>query len=189
MTTLFDVLSNGYKDKKKKSKQLGNYVMDEELSNKNHQTYYDPKNKKLLFNVTGTRVAGDWLTNIKLATGIGYKESDRYKQSHAALRNAKKKYGINNATLTAHSQGGLTANYISSKGDKVITLDKATTIGGKSREGSKDYRTNGDVVSLLASTRHNTINLSNPNKQTGNLIHDILNAHDIKNIKNEKLFV
>ena len=75
--------------------------------------------------------------NLKLATGIGYKESDRYKQSQKALRKAKQKYGINNATLTAHSQGGLTANYISSKKDKVITLDKATTIGGKSREGSK----------------------------------------------------
>ena len=189
MTTLFDVLNNGYKDKKKKSKQLGDYVMDESLSNHNHQTYYNPKDKKLLFNVTGTHNSHDWLTNIKLGLGIGYKESDRYKQSHAALRNAKKKYGINNATLTAHSQGGLTANYISSKGDKVITLDKATTIGGKSREGSKDYRTNGDVVSLLASTRHNTINLKNPNKQTGNIGYDILKAHDIKNIKNEKLFV
>ena len=189
MTTLFDVLSNGYKDKKKKSKNLGGYVMDEQLSNKHYQTYYDPKDKILLFNITGTHNAADWLTNIKLATGIGYKESSRYKQSHAALRNAKQKYGINNATLTAHSQGGLTANYISSKGDKVITLDKATTLGGKSREGSKDYRTNGDVVSLLASTRHNTINLKNTNKQTGNIVYDTLQAHDIKNIKNEKLFV
>ena len=146
-------------------------------------------NKKLLFNVTGTHNSHDWLTNIKLGLGIGYKESSRYKQSHKALRDAKQKYGINNATLTAHSQGGLTANYISSKGDKVITLDKATTLGGKSREGSKDYRTNGDVVSLLASTRHNTINLSNPNQTTGNIGYDILKAHDIKNIKNEKLFV
>ena len=189
MTTLYDVLCNGYKDKKQKSKQLGDYVMDESLSNHNHQTYYNAKDKKLLFNITGTHNSHDWLTNIKLGLGIGYKESDRYKQSHAALRNAKKKYGINNATLTAHSQGGLTANYISSKSDKVITLDKATTIGGKSREGSKDYRTNGDVVSLLASTRHNTINLKNTNKQTGNIVYDTLQAHDIKNIKNEKLFV
>ena len=90
MTTLFDVLSNGYKHKKQKSKQLGDYVMDESLSNHNHQTYYNPKDKKLLFNITGTHNAADWLTNIKLATGVGYKESDRYKQSHAALRNAKK---------------------------------------------------------------------------------------------------
>ena len=91
--------------------------------------------------------------------------------------------------MTAHSQGGLTANYISSKGDKVITLDKATTLGGKSREGSKDYRTNKDIVSLLASTRHNTINLKNPNQTTGNIVYDTLQAHDIKNIQNHKIFV
>ena len=39
MTTLYDVLNNGYKDKIKKSKQLGDYVLDESLSNHNHQTY------------------------------------------------------------------------------------------------------------------------------------------------------
>ena len=46
MTTLFDVLNNGYKDKKKKSKNLNGYVMDEQLSNKHYQTYYDPKRIK-----------------------------------------------------------------------------------------------------------------------------------------------
>ena len=49
MTTLFDVLSNGYKDKKKKSKNLNGYVMDEQLSNKHYQTYYDPKRIKNYF--------------------------------------------------------------------------------------------------------------------------------------------
>ena len=154
MTSLYDVLDNGYKHKKQKQKQLGNYILDESLSNHNHQTYYDPNNNKLLFNVTGTHNAKDWLTNLKLATGIAYKESDRYKQSHKALRDAKQKYNSQNAVIVGHSQGGATAQNISSKGDRVLTLDKATTIGGKSRENSKNYRTNGDVVSLLASTRH-----------------------------------
>ena len=56
-----------------------------------------------MFNVTGTRVSGDWLTNIKLGLGVGYKESDRYKQSHKALRDAKQKYNAKNAVVTAHS--------------------------------------------------------------------------------------
>jgi len=190
MTTLFDVLNNGYKDKKKKSKNLGGYVMDEQLSNKHYQTYYDPKDKKLLFNVTGTRpTASDWLNNINLGLGIGFKESKRYKESHKALRDAKQKYNAQNAVVTAHSKGGLIANYISSKGDNVVTLDAAQSIGNKSQSGSKNYRTNGDIVSLLGANKHNTINLKNPNQQTGNIVHDILNAHDIKNIKNEKLFV
>ena len=189
MTSFYDVLDNGYKHKKQKQKQLGNYILDESLSNHNHQTYYDPNNNKLLFNVTGTHNSKDWLTNLKLASGIGYKESDRYKQSHKALRDAKQKYNSQNAVIVGHSQGGATAQNISSKGDRVLTLNRGTTIGSKSREGSKDYRTNGDLVSLIASKRHNTINLKNPNNQTGNISYDILKSHDVKNIKNENLFV
>ena len=190
MTTLFDVLNNGYKDKKKKSKQLGDYVLDESLSNKNHQTYYDGKNKKLLFNVTGTRpTASDWLNNINLGLGIGFKESKRYKESHHALREAKKKYNVQNAVVSGHSKGGLIANYISSKSDNVVTLDAAQSIGNKSQSGSKNYRTNGDIVSLLGANKHNTINLKNPNQTTANIVYDTLKAHDIKNIQNHKIFV
>ena len=160
------------------------------FSNKHYQTYYDPKNKKLIFNVTGTRpTASDWLNNINLGLGIGFKESKRYKESHHALREAKQKYNVQNATVTGHSKGGLISNYISSKGDNVVTLDAAQSILNKSQSGSKNYRTNGDIVSLLGANKHNTINLSNPNKQTGNIIYDTLQAHDIKNIKNKKLFV
>ena len=167
MTTLFDVLNNGYKHKKKKIKNLNGYVMDEQLSNKHYQTYYDPKDKKkLLFNVTGTRAtASDWLNNINLGLGIGFKESKRYKEAHHALREAKKKYNVENATVTGHSKGGLISNYISSKGDNVVTLDAAQTIGNKSQSGSKNYRSNGDIVSLLGANKHNTINLKNKNKR------------------------
>jgi len=175
MTTLFDVLSNGYKDNKKKSKNLGGYVMDEQLSNKHYQTYYDPKDKKLLFNVTGTRpTVSDWLNNINLGLGIGFKESKRYKEAHKALRDAKEKYNVQNAVVSGHSKGGRIANNISSKGDSVLSLDAAQSIGNKSQSGSKNYRTNGDIVSLLGANKHNTTNLSNPNKQTGNIVHDIL---------------
>ena len=187
MTTLFDVLNNGYKDKKKKSKNLNGYVMDEELSNKHYQTYYDPKDKKLLFNVTGTRpTASDWLNNINLGLGIGFKESKRYQESHKGLRDAKQKYNVQNATVTGHSKGGLISNYISSKGDKVITLDAAQSILNKSQSGSKNYRSNGDIVSLLGANKHNTINLSNPNKQLEILfmiflMHMILKISKMKN--------
>ena len=165
--------------------------MDEQLSNKHYQTYYDPKDKKkILFNVTGTRAtASDWLNNINLGLGIGFKESKRYKEAHKVLRDAKQKYNVENATVTGHSKGGRIANDISSKGDSVLTLDAAQTLGKKSQYGSKNYRTNGDIVSLFGANKHNTNNLKNPHKETGNIFYDVLNAHDIKNIKNDKIFV
>ena len=165
--------------------------MDEQLSNKHYQTYYDPKDKKkLLFNVTGTRAtASDWLNNVNLGLGIGFKESKRYQESHKALRDAKTKYNVQNAVVSGHSKGGLISNYISSKGDSVLTLDAAQTLGKKSQYGSKNYRTNGDIVSLLRANKHNTINLKNPHKETGNIIYDTLQSHNIKNIQNDKIFV
>ena len=65
--------------------------------------------KLLLLNVNGTHNASDWITDVKLGLGIfgrgllgaknpffgtGFKESDRYKQSHKALRDAKSKYAV-----------------------------------------------------------------------------------------------
>jgi hypothetical protein len=205
--SFFSVLKNGYKDQPKK--RLGKYILDEQLSNDNNQVYYNPKKNKLLYNVTGTHNSRDWITNAKLFTGVGFKESDRYKQSHQGLREAKRKYGIDNATITGHSQGGYTASLISSSGDKVLTLDKASVFGGKLRVG-ENYRTSGDIVSALDINRTNMKTLKNPSNNslaksagkvalgvlTGNPIgglvsgaKDILQSHDVGNIKKEQIFV
>jgi hypothetical protein len=204
--TLHEVIKNSYA--KTKSPQLGGYKYDAMLSNHNHQTYYNPKERKLLFSVTGSHNASDWLNNIKLGLGVGFKESNRYKESHKALRDAKKKYNINNATVVGHSQGGFTAQHISSGGDKVLTLDKAATIGGKLKSGDH-YRTGGDLVSALEIGKTHTKTLDNPH--SGSLLktvakaglayatanpllalsaaHDVLKSHDVDNIKNNKIFV
>ena len=159
--------------------------------------------------MTGTHNAKDWVTNAKLFTGVGFKESDRYKQSHQGLREAKKKYGVDNATITAHSQGGYTGSLISSAGDRVITLDKASVFGGKLR-GGENYRTSGDLVSALDINRTNMKTLKNPSNNslvktagkvalgilTGNPVSGlvagakgILQSHDVGNIKKENIFV
>lgn len=205
--SFYSVLKSGYKDQPRK--RIGKYFLDEQLSSDNNQVYYNPKKKKLLYNVTGTHNLQDWGTNAKLFTGIGFKESDRYKQSHQGLREAKKKYGVQNATVTGHSQGGYTAGLISSAGDKVITLDKASVFGGKVR-GGENYRTSGDLVSALDINRTNMKTLKNPSNNslaktagkvavgvlTGNPLgglvagsKDILQSHDITNIKKERIFV
>ena len=200
--TLHEVIKNSYA--KTKSPQLGGYEYDAMLSNHNHQTYYNPKERKLLFSVTGSHNASDWLNNIKLGLGVGFKESNRYKESHKALRDAKAKYNINNATVVGHSQGGYTAQHISSGGDKVITLDKAATIGGKLKSGDH-YRTGGDLVSAFEIGKTHTKTLDNPHNgsllktvakaATGNPLlvlsaaHDVLKSHDVDNIRDHKIFV
>jgi hypothetical protein len=61
--SVHDVIKAGYGDKKykEKFKKFG-YNIDNKLSSGNHQVYYNDKNKKLLFNVTGIHNAADWIT-------------------------------------------------------------------------------------------------------------------------------
>ena len=74
------------------------------------------------------------------------------------------------------------ASGISSKNDKVITLDGAYTYAQKTRPNTTHYRTQGDLVSSLSSG--NTITLKNPNGQQG-----FIKAHNIDNIKGQKIII
>ena len=208
--SLHSVLKNGYS--KDKAKNLEGYVLDNNLSNDDYQTYYNPKEKKLLYNVTGTHKPADWITNLKMAIGRGFKESDRYKNAHKALRDAKKKYGVDNATVVGHSLGGQIANYISSGNDKVLTYDKATTLGASLKHGTH-FRTAGDIVSLGDIGKKHSHTLAP--KDTGGILKTlgkgvtavatenpalavdyikesaghVLNAHKTDNIKDAPIFV
>ena len=74
------------------------------------------------------------------------------------------------------------ASEISSKNDKVMTLDGAYTLGQKTRANTAHDRTEGDLVSSLSSG--NTITLKNPNGQQG-----FIKAHNIDNIKGQKIII
>jgi hypothetical protein len=192
MTSFFDILKAGYsKDKKNKnSRKLENegYIIDKKLSDHNNKIYYNPNNKKLVHNVVGSHTLHDWVDNAKIAVGYGFKESNRYKTSHKKLRQAKEKYNIDNATVVGHSQGGYTAGMISGKNDKVITLNKAATIGQKVRNNETHYRTNDLVSTLNANSKH-TVNLKPDVKQTGIKAVDAYNNHLVDAIKNKNIFI
>lgn len=72
--TLYDTLRVGYLPSEKQQGQemaKYGYQIDKKLSNENQQVYYNPENKKLLYNVTGSHSLDDWLnSDLKLALGI-----------------------------------------------------------------------------------------------------------------------
>jgi hypothetical protein len=195
-TSIYEPIKNGYNfGSRKFNKNINGYQLDEKLSNKNHQVYFNKDKNDLLFNVNGTRPEIlDWKNNISLGLGSigkyipfvgGMKESDRYKDSHKALREAKQKYNKNNATLTGHSKGAYIISNIGSRDDKIIGLDKGTTLFQKSRPNEIDFRSKGDVVSILGANAKHTINLENKNKHTPSVLLNAYNAHNVDNIKNE----
>jgi hypothetical protein len=134
------------------------WIRDSDLSNDEYSTFWNEKKRKMLFTVAGTHKLADWGTDVNLAFG-NLKGTDRYKRAHSAIRAAKDKYQPRRTVVTGHSLGSSIGQYISSKGDKVVTLDGGYTIG-QSTKGTH-YRTEGDLVSLLGSGAKHTITLKN----------------------------
>ena len=209
---LYDFLKNGFSDNKQN--KLDGYVLDKSLSNDTHQTYYNPKENKVVYNVRGTRPTsiGDWITDAKLFVGHGFKESDRYREAEKGLKEAKNKYKSASATVTGESLGGAIANYIAGSKDKVVTYNKAATFGSSLKHGDH-HRTAGDIVSLLDMGKTHSHTLAN--KHTGDILKTlakgataiytenpelgmeyiketaghVLQAHSAENIKDAPIFV
>jgi hypothetical protein len=95
------------------------------------------------------------------------KSTNRYKEADKVLKKAKRKYHRKETVVSCHSMGTTIGGYIASKEDRVITLDKAATIGQKVRNNETHYRTSGDIVSLLNVNSKHTKTLKNENIKTG----------------------
>jgi hypothetical protein len=198
---LAKVIKVGYKSKEKQSKVMNRYgyKIDKDLSNDNQQVYYNPNEKKLLYNVAGTHNLSDVGTDIYLGLGK-LKDTNRYKSADETLKKAKSKYGVNNATITGHSLGGGIAQGIAKPEDKEYSLNAGYTIGQKTKGGNQhNYRTQGDVVSLLGAGSKNlkTIGKKDNTSVLGSFLKggviglgaNLLKSHKPETIKKEHIFV
>ena len=88
--------------------------------------------------------------------------------------NPKKTIGV------GHSLGATIGSYIKKGNDRFIGLDAGYTIGQPTREG-EHYRSKNDIVSLLGS---GATNMKTLDKNT-----NILNAHDVDNVKESNIFI
>ena len=169
------------------------YVKDKSLSSDNQQVYVKKlKNgkNKLLFSVAGTHNFSDVVTDGYLAFGK-LKSTTRYKQAEDILNKARDKYQPAKTTMIGHSLGSGVVSLLNTgnKNDKVLTLDKASTLFQPTKSNEQSFRTAGDLVSIANANSTRTTTLKNPNKSTGFLPLDILNSHNVSNIKNEKIFI
>ena len=188
----YDVLKAGYKNKKSQEGSLtkNGYIYDKDLSSDNHQTYYNPSSKKLIYNVTGTHNLKDVITDAYLAFG-SLKNTSRYKEDDKILRKSKEKYGVNDAIITGHSLGGSIASKIAKNGDKSYSLDSGFTFGQKGiKSNNKEYRSN-DFVSILGSNKKNMHTLKNNNSSIlkDGILGNAYKSHDVDNIRDSKIFI
>ena len=189
---LHKVLKLSYDNNEKHQQKMkkNGYAFDSMLSNKNEKVYYNPTQKKLLVSVAGTDKFSpkDLITDVYLGLGK-LQDTSRYKHAHQTIRDAKKKYNVNNATLAGHSLGGSIVSYAGSNGDNIFTLDKGATIGTKTRSREKAFRSAGDAVSALSANAKNMTTLGTNNYLKDGVIMGALNAHNVSNIKNQKIFI
>jgi hypothetical protein len=155
---LKDFVEAGYKTKSD-AKNIGNYVLDEELSTKRNKVYYDPNTKKAVHTIAGTDTMTDWSNNALIPLGL-HEYSNRHKNSEKIQNKANDKYGKSNVDLVTHSQSGHIAENLANKnlvGGLNTTLNPA--IIGNHNKDVTVYKSIFDPVSLLTNTNKNDYNI------------------------------
>jgi hypothetical protein len=181
---LYNALNIGYlRNEKKQAKRLKKfgYVLDKELTNREHLVAYNPFDQKLLYVSNGTNFANptDVYNDIRGLTNT-QKSTRRYQEEKNALLKAKEKYNPSKTTLASHSLGSQYTNTISSRNDDVYQYNPFLMPNTTPRDNIQNIRTEGDFVSLFA-PQENTMNLANPNS--------LLKAHNLDNIRNQPIFL
>jgi len=181
---LYNALNIGYlRNEKKQAKRLKKfgYVLDRDLTNREHLVAFNPFDKKLLYVSNGTDfsntndVASDLLGILNVQ-----KSTKRYEEEKNALLKAKEKYQPSKTTLASHSLGSQFTNTIASRSDDVYQYNPFLMPNTNPRENIQNIRTKGDIVSLFA-PKENTINLNNGNH--------LLKAHNLTNIQELPVYV
>lgn len=182
---LYDAMAASYMPTQEAKNALlkDGFKMDTELSNVENKVYHNDNTGDLLIAYRGSKnLKNDWLdTNIKLMQNR-LNETERFKRSQDVYNKAKTKYHKDHLTLVGDSLGGSLASSIGSNNDKIYTYNKGLggIIGNKKNEVA--YRNKGDVVSLLGKFNLNTKTLGKYDKNP-------LFAHNINNLKNERIFI
>lgn len=137
---------------KKKQNDVGDYIIDKDLSNRKVQVYKKKDDNQAVVVHRGTNNLSDWMTNLKMT--LGYKNDDRFKNSKKIQKLAEEKYGAENISTLGHSLGSRLAEEVGNKSKEVITLNKPTLpfdllTRKKIKDNQVDIRTKKDPVSIL----------------------------------------
>ncbi len=124
---------------------IGDWVLDAELSNDNAKVYYNPKTNEAVVTHRGTQGASDWGNNVAYALGA-YKFTDRYKQGKSVQDKTEKKYGKKNISTLGHSQGAILARELGGDTKEIINVNPAYSFE-KPKKNEYNIRSENDVVS------------------------------------------
>ena len=140
----------------KRIHDVGDYTIDDELSDKRVKVYTDNKTGKVVTVHRGSADWRDWLDNYKLLTRGQMRSSSTYKEHKRKQDAIDAKYGRENQILLGHSRGGKYVDELNksrpNQYEEAITYNKATNwtdIGRRNPKNQTDVRVSNDPVSAL----------------------------------------
>jgi hypothetical protein len=133
-------------NKKEPPKKIDTYNLDSDLTNKYGSVYYDQDKNHAVLTHTGTYSGADWFNNGMYALGL-YKYTDRYKQGKKLQDATHNKYGAENVSTLAHSQGSVNARAHGQNSKEIINLNPAYK-GERPLKNEYNIRSSGDIVSI-----------------------------------------
>jgi hypothetical protein len=144
---------------------VGDYMVDDELSNPTTQVYRNKNTDKVYVVHRGTKGATDWLNNFVYGLSPSmYKYTGRYKNAEAVQKKALEKYKGYDIDVLGHSQGSKLAEMISKDNKNVkniITYNRPQGLIENLSSKPKnlyDVKTSFDPVSpLITYQKDNTL--------------------------------
>lgn len=165
------------------------YNLDPELSSENTKVFVHQASGRPLVAHRGSKTFADWIVDDTMIATGKTDFSPRHWKARNVTKQAKNKYK-RPVDAVGHSLGGRLAEHGGGDGH-IVTYNKAAGINDVfSRPGKNwrqlDMRTEGDVVSLLASRQNNTQTLPAPQSLVrGSPLTNAAQAHSLDNIRDD----
>lgn len=153
-----DVLKASYErdlNKAQEDLQKYGYKIDNELSNRENKTFFNPYNNKVIFTTAGTDPTNlrDIGTDAYLAFlgKAGLKMTNRYKETEAVLNLARQKYKGSKKILVGHSLGNSILSTAANPNEKVYGFGTGSGIFQIPKAKQEErYRTAYDPLSFTS---------------------------------------
>ncbi len=139
---------NGYKDLKDSADQVGDWILDRDLSKETARVWHNPITNQGHVTHQGTKGAADWANNAAYVVGLS-EHTHRAKESERVQKRAEEKYS--DLDTSAHSQSAIYARKYAKDKKKIIEINPANK--GDSTPSGTVIRSATDPVSILGTPK------------------------------------
>jgi hypothetical protein len=158
---------------------IGDFQLDNELSNKYGKVYFSVSQKKVIIIIRGTKGVADWQNNLIYSINSNaYKLTNRYKIAKKMYDNAHKKYKGYKIELLGHSQGSVATN---------LLLDEKKDLDGISLNPAYKFSNLKNNEYIIKSTLDPVSVLVKPKEIINNVLYPNWTKNHIINIPSDNL--